>query len=167
MFSVPTRFVNRYHYCHTGHTHRLLLTRLVGMQQGYKRTFNSLRWASYFSRSVIIIIYFPWNVISKKYFSWIVMRPLSPSHLHVSVNFYKQTTPEIPEVTCTRRTMMFFLHETSLIWVISLRVKLWLVNFRSLHICQNCHIYAKYIINIYITPNPRLKTWCDFVLLNL
>jgi len=37
------------------------------------------------------------------------MKPLSPSHLCVSViNFYKQTTPEIPEVTCTRRTIMVF-----------------------------------------------------------
>ena len=53
------------------------------------------------------------------------MKPLSPSHLCVSVNFYKQTTPEIPEVTCTRRTIMGFLHETSLIWVISLGVKLY------------------------------------------
>ena len=42
------------------------------------------------------------------------MRPLSPSHLHVSVNFYKQTTPEIPEVTCTRRTIMdFFARDVS------------------------------------------------------
>ena len=140
----------RHPYCHTGHLHRFLLTRLVGMQQGYKRTVNNLRWVSYFSRSVIIISYFPWNVISKTYFSWIVMRPLSPSHLCVSVIFYKQTTPEKPEVTCTRRTMMVFLHETSLIWVISLRVKLWLVYFRSLDICKKKHINAKYVINIFI-----------------
>ena len=60
----------RHPCCYTGHLNRFLLTRLVGMQQGYKRTFNNLRWVSYFSRSVIIIIYFPWNVISKKYFSW-------------------------------------------------------------------------------------------------
>jgi len=40
---------------------------------------------------------------------------LSPSHLCVSVNVYKQTTADIPEVTCTRRTIMDFLHETSLI----------------------------------------------------
>ena len=33
-----------------------------------------------------------------------------------SGNVYKQTTPEIPEVTCTRHTIMSFLHETSLIW---------------------------------------------------
>ena len=50
---------------------------------------------------------------------------MKPSHLCVSVNFYKQTTPEIPEVTCMRRTIMGFLHETSLIWVISLGVKLY------------------------------------------
>jgi hypothetical protein len=56
------------------------------------------------------------------------------------------------EITYARSTIMYFLHETSLIWVISLGVKLWLVNFRSLHICPNCHIYAKYMINIYITP---------------
>jgi hypothetical protein len=30
----------RHPYCHTGHLHRFLLTRLVGMQQGYKRTVN-------------------------------------------------------------------------------------------------------------------------------
>jgi len=62
---------------------------------------------------------------------------------------------------------MYFSNETSLLWVISLGVKLWLVNFQSLHICQSYHIYAKYMINIYITPNPKFKTWCDFVLLNL
>ena len=112
----------RHPYCHTGHLRRFLLTRLVGMQE-YKRNFNNLRWVSYFSRSAIIIIYFPRNVISKKYFSWIVMRSLPPSELCVSVNIYKQTTPEIQEVACTRHTIMDFLHETSLIWVISLGVK--------------------------------------------
>ena len=76
------------------------------------------------------------------------MRPLSPSHLCVSVNVYKQTTPEIPEVTCTSRTIRDFLHEMSLIWVISLGVKLWLVYFRSLHICKNLNINDKYVINI-------------------
>jgi hypothetical protein len=30
-------------------------------------------------------------------------RPLAPTHVCVSVNVCKQTTPEIPEVTCTRR----------------------------------------------------------------
>jgi len=64
----------------------------------------------------------------------------------VSGNVYKQTSPEIPEVTCTRRTIMGFLHETSLIWVISLGVELWLVYFRSLHICRNYHINTKYMI---------------------
>jgi len=39
---------------------------------------------------------------------------LSPSHLCVVINVYKQTTPEIPEVTCTRRTMMdFFARDVS------------------------------------------------------
>ena len=99
-------------------------------------------------RSVIIIIYFPWNVISKQYFSWTVMRLISPTQHCVSVNVYKQT---LPEVTCTRRTIMGFLHETSLIWVISLGVKLWLVCFLSLHIWKNYHINAKYMIN-YIYP---------------
>lgn len=37
--------------------------------------------------------------------------PLSPSHLHVSVNVYNQTTPKIPEVTCT--IMDFFAREVS------------------------------------------------------
>jgi len=41
---------------------------------------------------------------------------------------------------------MGFLHETSLIWVISMGVKLRLVYFRSLHICKNYHINAKYMI---------------------
>ena len=41
------------------------------------------------------------------------MRPLSPSHLHVSVNVYKQTTLKIPEVTCTKHIIMDLLHETS------------------------------------------------------
>jgi len=147
-------------YCHTYHLHRFFLTRLVGMQQGYKHTFNNLRWVSYFSRSVIIIIYFPLNMISKKYFSWIVMRPLYPSHLcELVYNVYKQTTPEIPEVTCTRRTIMDFLHETSLIWVISLGVKLWLVYFRSLHICKNKHINAKYVIKQY--KYPQISSKCQ------
>jgi hypothetical protein len=44
--------------------------------------------------------------------------------------------------------MDFFLYETSLIWVISLGVKLWLVYFRSLHICTNYHIIANYMIII-------------------
>ena len=40
------------------------------------------------SRIVIIRIYFPWKVISKKYFSWTVMRTLSPIHLCESaINF--------------------------------------------------------------------------------
>jgi len=54
------------------------------------------------------------------------MKPISPTQRCVSSNVYKQTSPEIPEVICTRRTIMGFLHETSLIWVISLEVKLWL-----------------------------------------
>ena len=112
-----------------------------------KRTFNNLRWVSYSSRSLIIIIYFLWNKISKQYFSWTVMRPISPTHHCMSGNVYKQTSPEIPEVTSTRCTIMGFLRETSLIWVISLGVKLWLVYFRSLHICKNYHINAKYMIN--------------------
>jgi len=33
-----------------------------------KHTFKNLRWASYFSRSEINIIYFPRTVISKTYF---------------------------------------------------------------------------------------------------
>ena len=42
----------------------------------------------FFSRIVIIRIYFPWKVISKKYFSWTVMRILSPNHLCESaINF--------------------------------------------------------------------------------
>ena len=43
------------------------------------------------------------------------MRPLSPSHLHVSVNVYKQTTPEIPEVTCheTHYYGFFFARDVS------------------------------------------------------
>ena len=102
-----------------------------------KRTFNNLRWVSNSSRSLIIIIYFLWNMISKQYFSWTVMRPISPTHHCMSGNVYKQTSPEIPEVICTRR----------LIWVINLGVKLWLVYFRSLHICKNYHINAKYMIN--------------------
>ena len=81
------------------------------------------------------------------------MRPISPTQRCVSGNVYKQTSPEI---TCTRRTIMGFLHETSLIWVISLGVKLWLVYFRSLHICKNYHINAKYMINSnIIRPRPR------------
>ena len=88
-------------------------------------------------------------MISKKYFSWPLMRSLSSTHLCVSVNVCKQKSQEIPEVTCTRRTIMDFLHETPLIWVIGLGVKLWLVYFRSLHTCKNYLINAQYMINIY------------------
>ena len=66
----------------------------------------------------------------------------------MSGNVCKQTSLEIPEVTCTRCTIMGFLHETSLIWVISLEMKLWLVYFRSLHIYKNHRINAKYMINV-------------------
>jgi hypothetical protein len=62
-------------------------------------------------------MYFPWNVISKKYFSWTVMRPISSTQRCVSGNICKQT---LPEIACTRLTIMIFLHETSLIRVISL-----------------------------------------------
>ena len=34
------------------------------------------------------------------------MRPISPTQRYV--RFCKQTSPEIPEVTCTRRTIMDF-----------------------------------------------------------
>ena len=82
------------------------------------------------------------------------MRPVSPTQLCMSVNVCKQTSPEIPEVTCTimdffardasdmgyqpggeimASVLSDFLHEMPLIWVISLEVKLWLVYFRSLH----------------------------------
>ena len=113
-------------------------------------------WVSYFSRSVIIIIDFPLNVISKKYFSWPLMRSLSFPHLCVPVNVCKQKSQEIPEVTCTRRTIIDFLHETPLIWVIGLGVKLCLVYFRSLHTCKNYLINAKYMINIYILNTKYL-----------
>ena len=88
-------------------------------------------------------------MISKKYFPWPLTRSLSSPHLCVSVNICKQKSQEIPEVTCTRRTIMDFLHETPLIWVIGLGVKLWLVYFRSLHTCKNYLINAQYMINIY------------------
>jgi hypothetical protein len=47
---------------------------------------------------------------------------------------------------------MGFLHKTSLIWVISLggeiMASLYIYHyFRSLHICKNYHINAKYMIN--------------------
>ena len=61
-----------------------------------KRIFYNLRFILWY---VISRMYFLWAVISKKYFSWTVMRPLSSTHLYVSVNVCKQTTPE----TCTRR----------------------------------------------------------------
>jgi hypothetical protein len=47
------------HYYHTNQLHWL-----ERMWQRKKRTFNNLRSVSYFSRCVIIIIYFSWNVIS-------------------------------------------------------------------------------------------------------
>jgi hypothetical protein len=80
-----------------------------------KCTLNNLRSVSYFARSVIIIIYFTRNLISKKYFSWTVMKPLSLTHICVSVNVCKQTTTEIKVVTCTTRTIMDILQETPLI----------------------------------------------------
>jgi len=42
------------------------------------------------------------------------MRLLSSTHLCVSVIVYRQTSPKIPEVTCTRRTYYgFFAREVS------------------------------------------------------
>jgi hypothetical protein len=82
-----------------------------------KYTFKNLRWVSYFSRSVINRIYFPWFVISKRYISWTVTRRLSTIYLCVLVNICEQTTSEI---SCTRGTVMDYLHETSLICVIVL-----------------------------------------------
>jgi len=86
------------------------------------------------------------------------MRPLSLTHLCVSVNVCKQTTPEIPEVTCARCNGMDYLHETPMIWVISLKsawdVILWLVYFRSLHIYKTtilCYVCDNK--NITITRN--------------
>ena len=77
------------------------------------------------------------------------MRPISSTQHCASGNVCEQMLLEIPEVTCMRRTIMGFLHETSLIWVISLGVKLWLVYFRSLHICKNYHTNDKYMIKCY------------------
>ena len=67
-------------------------------------------------------------MISQNYFSWTVIRPLSPTHLCVSVNFCKQTTQEIPGGTCTRRTIMYFLHETPLLYGLSTQA---LVSFKK------------------------------------
>ena len=61
----------------------------------------------------------------------------------------KQPIPETQEVTCTRGTIMGFVHEMHMIWVISPGGLLWLVYFRSLHICKSYHINAKYMINKY------------------
>ena len=58
--------------------------------------------------------------MSKKYFSPTVMRPLSLAHFSVSVNVCKQTTREMPEATCTGSTIVDYLHEKPLIWVISM-----------------------------------------------
>ena len=85
-----------------------------------KRMFYNLRFILWY---VISRMYFLWAVISKKCFSWTVMRPLSPTHLYVSVNVCKQTTPE----TCTRR-IKYMLSAWGLM--------LWLVYFRSLSICK-------------------------------
>ena len=51
------------------------------------------------------------------------MRPKSPTQRCVSGYVCKQTSPEIPDVTCTTRTTMGFLRETPLIWVIRPGVK--------------------------------------------
>jgi hypothetical protein len=90
-----------------------------------ERTFSNLRWVSYFSRSLISRIYFPRTGISKKHFSWTVMRSLSPTHLCDTGTYLH------------RSTVMDISHETPQIWVISLwGMILWLVYFRSLHICK-------------------------------
>ena len=44
----------------------------------------------------------------------------SPTHLCVAVTVCKQMTSVIPAVTCTRSTIMIYLHGTPLIWVINL-----------------------------------------------
>jgi len=48
------------------------------------------------------------------------VRLLSTIYLCVLVNVCKQTTPEITGVACTRGTVMSYLHETPLAWVIGL-----------------------------------------------
>ena len=101
-------------------------------------------------RSVIIIIYFPWNVISKQYFSWIVMRPISPTQRCVSGNVYKQTSLEITEVSCTRRTIMSFLHETSLIWDYQPGGEIMTSLLPVVTQCKDYHINVKYMINVDI-----------------
>ena len=43
-----------------------------------------------------------------------MMRPVSPTQLCMLVNVCKQTSPEIPEVTCTRCTIIdFFARDAS------------------------------------------------------
>jgi hypothetical protein len=109
------------------------------------------------SWSVISWIYFSWTVMSKKYFSPTVMRPLSLAHCSVSVNVCKQTTREMPEATCTRSTIVDYLHEKPLIW----GVILWLVYFHSLHIYKTIIlINAKYMINIIFICVRTIFNWC-------
>ena len=38
---------------------------------------------------------------------------LSPTHFCLSVNACKQATPEVPEVTCTRRAIWIFARDAS------------------------------------------------------
>jgi hypothetical protein len=110
-----------------------------------KSNFSSSRWVSYyFSRNVISKITSLGLWLVKRDFRWTVMIPLSATHICVSLNVCKYTTPEIPEVICNRITFMDYLHKAPLIWVMSWGVILWLG-----YICKTCHINAKYAINCY------------------
>ena len=113
-----------------------------------KSNLSNSRWASYhFSRNVISKITSLGMWLVKRDFSWTMMRPLSATHLCVSLNVCKFTTPEIPEVICNRRTLMDYLHKGTL--VISWSVILWLDYSCSLYLCKTCHSNAKYIINCH------------------
>ena len=84
------------------------------------------------------------------------MRLLYPSQLCVSVNVCTQTSPEIPEVACTKRTIMVFFCTRRLWYGLSAWGEFMLAYFRSLHICKSYHINAKYIINDFIVYITRL-----------
>ena len=145
-----TRFVNSTCIL-AGHLHWYLLTRLVGCNTG-KNVLN-VRLTIYVGFHIFQEV---WSPEFTSRVMWLIKSIFREPwwDLYLSLIFVcqlmfviKQT---IPEISCTKRTVVEFLHDTSLIWIISGGVKLWLVYFGSLPIHVCIKIYHILSINMIV-----------------